>query len=307
MYLQKAKKGSNKWWMYLSTVLIVIFFSQIFGSIPIGVLIGIAAVRNGGEIPAGDMMLDPTAMGIDQNLFLALIVIPFAMGLLGLWIGIKYIHHKRFIDVLTAYANFNWRKVGFAALIWGALFIIYIIITLIVDGGNYTFQLNVRQFFILLFVAFLFIPLQSTFEEVLFRGYLMQGTALLFKNKWFPLIITSILFGSLHAVNPEVKEFGFAVMLPQYIFFGLVFGIMVLMDEGLELAIGVHAINNIFSALFITHESSVLQTPALFQAGKVYPVLDFIVLIIMSLLFLWIMAIKYKWNKFNYLFEKVKF
>jgi membrane protease YdiL (CAAX protease family) len=48
----------------------------------------------------------------------------------------------------------------------------------------------------------------------------MQGFAAMVKNRWFPLIMTSILFGLMHSFNPEVKEFGFFTMMPQYIAFG---------------------------------------------------------------------------------------
>ena len=109
----------------------------------------------------------------------------------------------------------------------------------------------------------------------------MQGFGLLFKNKWAPLLITSILFGALHAANPEVKEFGLALALPQYIVIGLVFGIITVMDDGTELAIGKHAINNILISLFVTHNSSVLQTPSIFKVEEVYPIADLITLIVM--------------------------
>lgn len=305
MYLEKARTGNNKFWTYLVTIIIVIAFSQLLGAAPLGIVIAILAVKNGTVIPSDEMMLNPSAYGMDQNLFLALMVIPFAVGLFGLWIGIKYVHKKKFVDVLTSKSSFNWSKVGFAALVWAIIYVLYLIASILLDGDNFTFQLDLTKFIILIFIAFIFIPLQSSFEEVLFRGYLMQGFGLLFKNKWLPLLVTSILFGSLHAFNPEVKEFGLAIMLPQYIFFGIIFGILVLMDDGLELAIGLHAINNIFGALFVSHDSSVLQTPALFKVKEVYPLFDFSILIVMSIVFLYIMSRKYKWNKFNYLFHKI--
>jgi membrane protease YdiL (CAAX protease family) len=79
-----------------------------------------------------------------------------------------------------------------------------------------------------------FIPFQAAFEEVLFRGYLMQGFAAILKNRWFPLVMTSVLFGLMHAFNPEVKEFGFLTMMPQYILFGLIFGAITILMTGLK-------------------------------------------------------------------------
>jgi CAAX protease family protein len=306
MYLQKAKTGKNSIWIYLLTIISIIFFSQVLGALPLGLIINKLSSIPQSEMTM-DMLSDPVALGIDTNLFLGLMMIPFIMAFVGLWVGIRLFHKKKFTDVLTGYSKFDWKKVGFGAIVWAILFFVYMALSLIFDGANYTFQFELSNFVVLCFVAFLLIPLQSGFEEVFFRGYLMQGFALLTKNKWIPLLITSILFGLLHAANPEVKEFGMALALPQYIFFGLILGIIVLMDEGLEIVIGIHAINNILNGLFITHDSSVLQTQALLSVNNIYPIFDFIILIVMSIIFLLVVSKKYKWQKFNYLFAKIKF
>ena len=60
----------------------------------------------------------------------------------------------------------------------------------------------------------------ASVEELMFRGYLMQGFGLAFKNGIAPLIITSVLFGLMHASNPEAKVHGLAIMMPYYMFFG---------------------------------------------------------------------------------------
>lgn len=90
----------------------------------------------------------------------------------------------------------------------------------------------------------------------------MQGLAVTFKNRWLPLIITSVGFGLLHGLNPEVDKLG-PIMMVFYIGTGLVLGIMTLMDDGLELALGFHAANNMFTALLVTSDWSALQTDAL--------------------------------------------
>ena len=106
--------------------------------------------------------------------------------------------------------------------------------------------------------------------------------------------------------NPEVKEFGVAIMLPQYILLGLIFAICVIMDEGLEIAIGVHVVNNVLGSLLLTHDSSVLQTSAIFRVEKINPIYSFYELIITLLIFIFIMAYKYKWGSFKKIFAKLK-
>ena len=133
----------------------------------------------------------------------------------------------------------------------------------------------------------------------------MQGFAKIFKYRWIPLIITALIFGSLHFFNPEVKEYGAAIVMPQYIWFGVFFGICALMDEGLEMAWGVHAINNIFLSVFFTQDSSALQTPALYRITEFSPLFDLIALFTLSIIFIFVARRKFKWPEWHYLLAKI--
>jgi membrane protease YdiL (CAAX protease family) len=77
----------------------------------------------------------------------------------------------------------------------------------------------------------------------------MQGFANLARDKWFPLLMTSVIFGGMHIFNPEVSKIGY-IILVYYIEHRIV-GIVTLMDEGMELALGFHAANNLVGALLI--------------------------------------------------------
>jgi hypothetical protein len=154
-------------------------------------------------------------------------------------------------------------------------------------------------------ISILLIPFQASFEEVLFRGYLMQGFAAMLKNRWFPLVMTSILFGLMHAFNPEVKEFGFLTMMPQYILFGLIFGVITIMDDGIEAAMGAHTANNIFLCIMVTTKSSALQTPALYEQTTIYPWTEFKGLLITGVVFIFILSRILNWKKISTLFEKI--
>jgi hypothetical protein len=91
----------------------------------------------------------------------------------------------------------------------------------------------------------------------------MQGIGILAKNRWVPLVITSVVFGLLHGTNPEVAKLGQVAMV-FYIGTGFFYGIVTLMDEGTELALGLHAVNNIVAAFFVTTNWTVFQTDALY-------------------------------------------
>jgi len=131
------------------------------------------------------------------------------------------------------------------------------------NSENYIWNFKPIPFLILILVSFVFMPLQTSFEELLFRGYFMQGLGVWFKNALVPLVVTSVIFGLLHGFNPEFDKLGPMVMI-YYIGTGLLFGIITLMDEGTELALGMHAANNIVAAVFVTMNWTVFQTDALF-------------------------------------------
>ncbi|MFL2599679.1 MAG: lysostaphin resistance A-like protein [Flavobacteriaceae bacterium] len=112
-------------------------------------------------------------------------------------------------------------------------------------------------------IALTLIPFQSALEELIFRGYLMQGFSKMLKNRYLPLIITSFIFGFLHFFNPEVDKLGNGIMF-YYVGTGFFFGIITLMDEGTELAVGLHIANNLMTALLVTADWTAFQTESLY-------------------------------------------
>jgi membrane protease YdiL (CAAX protease family) len=191
-------------------------------------------------------------------------------------------------------------------LVWVLLSALYLVLFLKVDPSNFTINNTTVSLVALAVISVLFIPFQAAFEEVLFRGYFMQGFAVLLRNRWIPLVMTSVLFGLMHSLNPEVKEFGFLNMMPQYILFGLIFGVITVLDDGIEAAMGAHAANNIFLCIMVTNKASALHTPALYEQINIYPLTEFAVLLFTGIAFVIILKIIFKWDNFSPLFENLK-
>jgi hypothetical protein len=134
----------------------------------------------------------------------------------------------------------------------------------------------------------------------MFRGHMMQGIGLLFKNRWVPLLVTSVLFGLMHLGNPEVGTLGYGIMV-FYIGTGFFLGILTLMDEGLELALGFHAANNLFGALLVTADWTAFQTHSLYRDIS-SPTLGweiFVPVFIIYPLLLLLFAKKYGWKNWK--------
>jgi membrane protease YdiL (CAAX protease family) len=245
-------------------------------------------------MPANPM--DFAAYGIDPNLGLALVMIPFIVALITLLLLLKPLHKRNIKEVINGTGLIRWNRFAFSFLVWALILGVVLFIDYFQNPANFVLHLNINSFIPLVIIAFVLIPFQTTYEEVLFRGYLAQGVAACTRNRWLVIILPSLLFGFMHIFNPEVKAFGFWLTVPQYIFFGLVFGIVTVLDDGIETAMGAHAANNIFMAIFLTNKASVLQTPALFEQQQVYPLKELLVLLTVGILFIAVLAYKYKWK-----------
>ena len=260
-FIQQGYKGETRWYWYLFTLFIVFIFWQVIGIIPITVM----AFLKLGDFDKFMMSANDAfaSAGLDSNLYLFLMLFSFIMGLVGLLIGIRFIHGRLIKTVVTSRSKIDWQRVIFAFGSWFLISIIILAIGIFTEPENLIWNFKPIPFFILVVISLLFLPLQTSFEELLFRGYLMQGLGVLAKNRWFPLLLTSVVFGLLHGANPEVAKLGNQVMI-FYIGTGLLFGITTLMDEGTEIALGLHAANNIIAALFVTTDWTAFQTAALY-------------------------------------------
>jgi len=299
MFIEQAYKGLHEGWRYVIGFLIVFFFGwQLLGVIP---LFASAFSRSSNF---EELLESSESMFIDlypgeSNFYLILVICTFIGGLVALILVLKYIHRQHFVKMLTARSKLDWKRVFFAFGIWGAFSIITTVIGYYLAPEDLQWNFNLIPFLGLLAITLLLLPLQTSFEEFLFRGYLMQGIGIAAKNRLTPLIITSLIFGLMHGLNPEIEKLGYSV-LSIYVGIGLFLGIITLMDDGMELALGFHAANNMFIALLVTSDWTALQTNSVFldvsepsAIGQIVPV--FIILPILTFVF----AKKYKWTNWK--------
>jgi CAAX protease family protein len=233
-------------------------------------------------------------------------VFPFILAFFTLALLVKPLNDRPLLTVVNGGRSVRWGRILFSALVWIALSAVWLWYSIRSDPGNFNLNNTSRSLITLAVLAVLLIPFQAGFEEMLFRGYLMQGFTVLARNRWVPVVVTSVIFGLMHSLNPEVKEYGFLTMIPQYVFFGLAFAVLTMMDDGIELAVGAHVANNAFLSVFITQKDSALQTPAMYEQMEIYPWQDFAGLVAMSLVFILIMALVFRWKDIRKLYARVK-
>ncbi len=307
MYFIQPPHTKNEWWRYIMSIFILGVIVLVFGSIPI-IAISSYKVAKGEPVDLNEFSntYDFKALGIESSIGLILMLFPFVLGFIGLLITNKLIHNKEIGYVFSAFGKIRWKRFFTAILIGLILFSIAEVIIYLLNPSNYILTFDATTFFPILLITVLIIPLQAGFEEMFFRGYLMQGVGNLFNSRLLALLITSVGFGLLHLSNPEIDKYGVGNTLPFYIVFGILAGIIVIMDNGLELAWGLHTINNIYSSLVVSFESSVIDTGSIFRYKEFRPMQMNIAFIIVSILFIIIISRIYQWENWKKVISPIK-
>lgn len=366
-FLQTGFNGKNDWWMY-GLMIVAMFFGTFIGQLPITV-VAMAQVNGDMEKFAKSGESGFADIGIDLNLYLFLMLLGFIVSFFLFIVLLRGMHKKKLKWVITSRETIDWKRVFSGMAVWGILVLISLSIGLFLTPEDYVWNFNPVRFLILCVIALICIPIQTTTEEILFRGYYMQSFAIsatkksfgfiliyaivclsvhtylasvyelnilvnlslfmgysillmvlhysnafgsLLKSKFSeglfklvkrnstPLILTSVIFGLLHLSNPEIDKLGY-VMLVFYIGSGFFFGIVTLLDEGAEIAIGMHAINNILAALFITTNWTVFKTDALY-VDMSEPTIDFEMFLPILVLYpaaILVFSKKYGWSRWK--------
>ena len=298
MYIKQAFNSKHNWWLYLAG-LAIIFIVVLLGQIPYAIVLIAKAFESGVDL---QKLESSEAMRLlESNLNLFLLLLSYAAGFLAVLFVVKTLHKQSIRSLTTSRTKIDWKRFWFAFLFWGIISSGLVLVDHYTSPENYVFNFELVPFLILAVIAIVLVPLQTSFEEYLFRGYLMQGIGVLCKNRWLPLIITSVAFGLLHIANPEIEKLGY-ILLVHYIGTGFFLGIITLMDEGLELALGFHAANNLFTALLVTADWTAFQTNSLLKDIS-EPDIDnseiFASVLIIYPILIFIFARVYKWTNWK--------
>jgi uncharacterized protein len=245
-FLALARRGRNNWWRYVFAAIIIVFFAQVLGDVPLMLL------RH---------YFDYSGMRAFLASTLAVLV-----ALAGLAIAVVFIHRRGMLSLVTPHARFAWRRAFHGFGVWCALGIVVCTVEYLMFPGRYRLTFDTTTFFQFAAVMLCLTPLQAATEELLFRGYLMQALGLIVRRPRVIAFISACLFILPHLANPEVAH-GALLVLPQYLVLGLLLAAVTLRDGRLELAIGIHVANNLFIGLIVNYDDSVITTEAIFTAA----------------------------------------
>ncbi len=254
-FLDLVRLGRNRWWRYLLSIVVILFVWLVLGSIPyLLLLIGVSLITHPNTLT--------TPPEVDPLLTFIFLNFSFVALLLGLWLAVRVIHQRKFITLITPRPPINWRRIGLGFAIWFVLSFLSSVAEFLYRPAAFQLTFDLAKYVPFAIAALILTPLQTSAEELLFRGYLMQACSLI--TKWLPFVLAlpAFLFMLGHLANPEMES-GFWLLVAYYFGFGLFAGLVTLRDNSLELALGIHAANNLWAALFANYANSALQTPAI--------------------------------------------
>lgn len=292
MYIEQVRKQTNTFVLYVVGVFILGVVILI-GNLPFGMAL---AAERGADVTQLSMVEQMQVL--PSNITLFLLLLPFALAFGAILLITKLLHKLSLRELITSRAKVDWKRIRFSFGAVALSFIVMLIVGYFIDPESVQWNFKPKSFAMLVLISVVMVPLQTSAEELFFRGYLMQGLGRIFPMRLLPFIITSTLFGLLHFANPEVDKLG-DIILITYLATGFFLGAITLMDDGLELALGFHAGNNLFLSLFLTSDWTVFQTDSLFIDMSEPNVTAYIIgpLLIYAILFL-VYAKKYKWKNY---------
>jgi uncharacterized protein len=264
-YVEAAGWGKYRGWRYVLGLMIILFAWTVAANFASAI---VALALGGKEGVAAFSRLDFAAFGPVGGF--VVVMAGFPVCLAGILIAVSLIHQRHPRTLVTAREKISWRRVGHGFV---AGFVPWVLLgglgQYLLYPDSFSFNSDLKTFALFVPIALVLTAIQTTAEELFFRGYIVQGASLIWSNRLFLAIVSAVIFTLPHATNPESQEGGWIGMfLGLFVGTGLLFAIVSLIDGTTELAIGAHFANNIAYILLFNWSGSFFAAPALFSISE---------------------------------------
>ena len=273
-FLDNAKHGKNDFWRYLVTSLMSFGVAEFVAAFYLVIFIVFQQVLIGNYS--------------DMVVYFIIIFFSFSVFTIFLLIFLEFLHKRNVMSLVNTVEKYDvfgrtkswvkrirWNRFFKGFLIWSIFMIIMEAISYIFYPEDFIFNWDLKNFLSLFLLFLIAIPIQVSFEELFFRGYLNQGLSLKIRNPMVVITISSLAFGFAHLLNGED-----AISMMFYVYFafivGFVWSIYTLLDNGIEWSTGAHLANNFFAFVIIGGEGSVDNFGTLFLIKGTDPVFGII-------------------------------
>ena len=190
------------------------------------------------------------------NFLLLLKIIEFFALMFCLWLFMKFIDRKPLMSLGLKYEGFQQDfKFGLilgAGLIAIGFFSLFILGYVRVESFSFPFLDIVLYFILFVVVAF--------HEEIMLRGYILRSL-MESMNRYLALAISSLIFMTVHLLNPNISFLGVVNLFLA----GIVLGIYYVHKSNLWLPIGMHLTWNFFQGPIFGFEVSGIKSQSLIK------------------------------------------
>lgn len=267
MFVHQTNRGKNGWWRYALSIFIILTTWQVIGAFPYALT---------------------TWLKLNSNVFVNYLGISFSFVLffLSILVTVRLIHQRPSVSLVNPSLRINSRLIISGFVVW---FVISGLITLVdawIHSGSYQWTMIWPGWLWFTVIAIPLTSIQTFAEELFFRGYLLQGFARSIHSRWWLGILSGIIFAIPHFLNPEMQA-GFIPLALFYFAFGFFLTWITLESNSLELAMGVHAANNLFAVVIANYKGSALQSISLFTSNGIDPLFNLISLLVGVGIFFW--------------------
>ncbi|MBO1514534.1 CPBP family intramembrane glutamic endopeptidase [Metabacillus bambusae] len=285
-------KGKNTHLRYFWSLLVILTFMFVVGTIAYVIAVLVTALINPGIVDFEEMMIsDPL---VDFYLYHIVNI----LTVIGMWIAARTILKRKLISFITPNERINWSKIFYGFFIALLLFALFALLDYAIFPNDYALNdFDGTRFAWLVVASMLLVPIQTTSEELFFRGFLLQWAGRITKNPIILMIIIGGIFGSLHFSNPEMEHGAFWVAI-DYLAMGFIWTYISIKTNSSEYSIGAHAANNMFLCIFLTMEDTVVgDIPSLFVITNVNAMLSALTTVTTGIIFLFIVMRKHRKEK----------
>ncbi len=185
------------------------------------------------------------------------IYLTFLLLWLGIFVVTKYLYKISFKAFLLEGKKPSLRMFLLYFSFYLLALILYLIVDLLIHPQAFKLSFNPLPWFGTLIVMVPLILLQSSAEEILFRGYIYRMFRPLKGGAFWSILCTSILFTLIHGFNAEIR--GNGIWGPTYyLIMALFLGFVAYQTNGLIAPIAIHFAVNIFNTSLWSYKSSSL-------------------------------------------------
>ena len=175
------------------------------------------------------------------------ILLSFGFVTLGIWVAARFIHNQNFIDLFGPTQLF---KRDFHRTLIGTLPVVALVAFAIWYFDEATLSRPFDIWLLSLPLSLMLVLIQTSAEEIAFRGYIQSQLAALNLPAWVWMIVPSILFGSLH-YDPDIAKDAAIWIALWAAAFGFLAADLTARSGNLAAAIVFHFVNNTIAALWV--------------------------------------------------------